>query len=104
MRYKKAAEQTLMRGFIELLNDMGMNIVLIENTFFAFTSFEAPDDSINEITLVGRDITTLVENETSTAASNTFKKQELLTRINEIINRRRVYHRDTLYTKFVNTN
>ena len=103
MKHVKDHEHATMIGFIELLNAIGMNIVAIDNSFYSFTSFEAVDDIINEITLVGKNITVIVENTVATAASTTLKKHELISRINEIPLLRRTFHPNTEYVKYLAT-
>lgn len=101
MKHTKDPERVLMIGFIELLNEMGFNVVWIDSTFYAFNEFIPIDENINEIELSGRDITSLVENETATAASNHLKKNELISRISEMKPRRRQFPPNTPYTKFL---
>jgi len=101
MKHIRNAEHATIIGFLELLNDIGMNIVGIDNSFYAFTSFESADDILVDIEMTGRNITLLVENETATAASTILKKNELIGRIDEIKPRRRKFHRDTLYVQYL---
>jgi len=90
-----------MIGFIQLLNDISFNVVAINNSFYIFSSFEAVDDVINEIVLTGRNVTFLIETEVSTAASTTLKKNEIISKIDEIPLRRRVFHPSTPYVKYL---
>jgi hypothetical protein len=101
MKHVKNAEHRIIIGFIELLNDMGLNIVAIDNSFYAFTSFECANDILDDIELKGRNVTFLIENETATAASTILKKNELITRIDEIKLYRRRFDRDANYVQYL---
>lgn len=103
MIHQISHEHKTMIGFIELLNEMGLNVVHIDNSFFMFTSFQEVDDVINEIEIQGRNITSLIESETATAKTSHLRREELITRINEISTRRRQFHPNTPYTKYLSS-
>ena len=103
MSHVKSSEHATIVNFIELLNEIGINVASIDNSFYAFTSFIPVDDNINETEIVGRNITLLVENEIATAASTDLRKNELIGRISEIPTRRRVFHRSISYVKYLHS-
>jgi len=103
MQHVKNNEHRTMIDFLELLNSIGYNIVSIDNTFYIFTAFQEVDDVINEIELTGKNATFLIENTVATAAANILKKNELISRIDEIPSRRRVFHPNTLYVKYLSS-
>lgn len=103
MEHKPSERQLLMRGFIELLNDMSYNVIHIDSTFYIFTSFiEVDQDSgINEITLEGKDITSDIENATVTSGMSTLRKQEFVGKVDAMKSRRRVFSPGTHYVKYL---
>jgi hypothetical protein len=103
MNHERNDHHRQMVGFIQLLNDIGINIVEINNSFYAFTSFECADDILPDHELMGRDVTKIVEDEVANAASTQLKKNELISRINEIPLRRRKFHRDMRYSQYLTT-
>ena len=103
MKHVKDPEHFVMIGFIELINVIGLNLVSIDNTFYVFTEFLPVDEVINEIELVGRNVTFLIENQTANAWSTQLKKTELIQKIMDLPSRRRVFTPGTEYVKYLST-
>jgi uncharacterized protein YpmB len=92
---------TIQIGFIELLNDLSMNIVHIDNTFYVFVEFIPVDEHNSEIVLVGKNVTSIIENTTLTTGVSELKKRELISNMEVMKNRRRVFAPGTKYIKYI---
>lgn len=96
--------QTTSLGVIKLLNDLGYNICHIDNTFYVFSEFIPVEENITEITIRGKDITALIENQTDTIGVDKLRQRELVDKIDVMTIRRRVFSPGTPYSKYLSDN
>jgi len=90
-------------GFIEVLNDKGMNVVHIDNAYYVFTEFEPANPTIGTeyITLKGQDITALVENAIEKSGYTAQVQNELMLLIGREPIRIREYSSKEPWVKYV---
>lgn len=99
--YSSSKRQEI-KSFIELLNELGFTIVSINGEFYCSTEFEQPNSNVgvDESQLIGRDVTTLVENAIDHRNISDLRKRELTTQINDIKIVRRRFHKDITYVVY----
>ncbi len=92
-----------MLGFIEILNDLGLNICYIDSTFYVFSEFEPADPTIgvHYITLFGINVSAEVENALSKEGYTLQMKQELFQKISVMKYRRREFHPNITWKKYL---
>jgi len=97
------SRKSAMTGLIEVLNDLGMSIIYIDRTFFVFSEFSPADSSINAnyVTLVGKNITTDIENALQKGAYTKQMQQEMFQRIDVVKSRRREFSENTSWKKYL---
>lgn len=95
--------KTHMLGFIEILNDLGLNIVYIDRTFYVFSEFQPPDPSVdvNYISLEGINITSEVENAIQKEGYNEQMKTELFQKIAVMTYRKREFASHMEWKKYI---
>lgn len=89
--------------FIELLNKIGLNIIHIDNTYYYFQTFTCADEVTPDHTLVGCNITDLVESRTQTVGASLSEQETLNQEIRIRTQRMRKFHKDTPYVQYINT-
>lgn len=92
-----------MIGFIEILNDIGLNIVHIDRTFYVFTEFESADPSINAnyISIIGKNITAQVENAVQKEGYTERMKTELFQKLDGEKGKRREFSANIEWRKYL---
>lgn len=92
-----------MMGFIEILNDLGLNVIYIDGTFYVFTDFQPiePDAGITYVTLTGKNITADVENAIQKEGYTPQMKTELFQRIGIMKDRRREFDGNISWKKYL---
>jgi len=88
-------------SFIEIINDLGYNVVYIDNTYYIYTDFQIPDDVITEISLIGKNVTSIIENQPNTFGLDKLRQRELVDKISVMKQRRRQFHKNTAYVKYL---
>lgn len=88
-------------GFIEIINDLGYNVVFIDNTYYVYTEFIIPDDVVTEISLIGKNITDIIEHQPDTFGLDKLRQRELIDKISVMKSRRRQFHKDVIYVKYL---
>lgn len=81
------------KGIIQILNQLGYNILLIDDTFYAVDEFFHAENNITKHIVVGRDITKLISDNSISAQRQTFDthKQIFQTTIDKIFIEKREY-------------
>lgn len=103
MEHFAEGKRLQMTGFIEVLNDIGFNLLYIDKTFYVFTEFEPADPSsgINYITVIGRNVTFEVENAVQKEGYTERIRIELFQKIESSKPRRREFSPDTEWRKYL---
>jgi hypothetical protein len=101
MKHQIDEAQRTSLGVIELLNNLGFNIVHIDNTYYAFSEFIPVDDTMSEISMTGKNITNIIENQTSTIGLDNLRQREIVSKIEVMTDRRRVFSPTTKYVKYL---
>lgn len=87
--------------FLELLNDLGINVLLVDNTYYAYNSFDLPNyDDYHHLEFMGTNITDLIQNRPITTGADRMAQQEVFQTINNRKRRTRRFHRDTLFVDY----
>lgn len=92
-----------MLGFIEILNDLGLNVLYIDRTFYVFSEFDPADKSIdvNYITVKGINITSDVENALQKEGYTEQMRTELFQKIGVMKYRLRKFSADTEWKQYL---
>jgi len=103
MEHFADGQRLQMIGFIEVLNDIGFNVLYIDKTFYVFIEFEPADLSsgINYITVVGRNVTFEIENAIQKEGYTDRIKTELFQKIEGTKARRREFSANTEWKKYL---
>ena len=95
--------KTHMLGFVEVLNDLGLNVLYIDRTFYVFSEFEAADASIdvNYISVKGINITSDVENALQKEGYTEQMRTELFQKISVMKYRLRKFSANTEWKQYL---
>ena len=85
--------------YIRKLNRLGFNIIHIDNTYFVFTTFDPAEEHILEHTLLGFDVTPLIE--AGVNASSQTDDMSVKQKILGMTELRREFHKDITYIKYL---
>lgn len=87
---------------VEYLNKIGYIILEIQDRFYIVSSFEEASNGSWKHSLVGKDVTSIVENYAHIHGLDDSKKNEILGKIDLIQNRKKFFHKDELFTMHLN--
>ena len=90
-----------MHNAIELLNDLGFNLIFIDGAFYTFTSFEPADETNSYITMIGKNVTKFIETSISVTGITKQRETEIHQNLATLPNRMREYSPDTKWIKYV---
>lgn len=85
-------------GVVQVLNQLGYNVCKIDESYIVFTEFQPAEDLITEITVVGKNISNIIEQQMNLTGIN---KATLINKLDQVSSQRTVYHKNTLYTKYI---
>lgn len=88
-------------NFIEALNDVGYNIILIDNTFYQIIEFLEIQEGVTEIHLVGKNITQILNKYTGLFGLDKVQKNQMMQEIDVIPARKRLYSPSFPYIKYL---
>lgn len=87
---------------IEYLNKIGYIILEIQERFYQVNQFEEASNGSWKHSLVGKDVTKIVENYAHIHGLDDSKKGEILGKIDLIPQRKKFFHKDELFTLHMN--
>ena len=94
-------DQVRLKKFLDLLNDMGHNILYIDETYYIVDRLELPDyDTYHHIEVVGANISSVVFNQPITVGADLNKQTALTQQFNDMKRRLRQFHRDTKFNYY----
>lgn len=101
MRHIIDTRRNAMVSAIELMNNLGLNIVWIDGAFYVFTEFIPADQDNQYISMQGKNITEMVENTLDTRGFDKQRQIELFQKIEAMPSRQREFSPETEWTKYI---